>query len=452
MADSEFLLTVGGTDVTDDVWEWSRVSLTDSWTERGTLTFTIRQALGSATTISAFDDVVFYNRLTSKRLFSGFVAPAPIVQRWIDPTWIETDVSCVAYDGLLDLIVTIGTVRVGKYKPYNEAQAARDRIEMLLQSGIGDTRVPTVIAEYGPKEAVTNSEDGVYGGEAEYWEFDPGSKLADALQTVLQYTRSGGTYPFRVLKWAPDLGFIMCDQTNPFRGAAPIALNDAGGYGRPAYVSKTTDTTSLVSGVVLVDSGFYFAPNPSPAPNAVSQRLVPDGSGGTMIDLTETNGWTVTSDTVLSFALSDQQTEPAGAYAGDNTYSFPPAYVYSNAWGPFNTNRNPFVTPVRYDVVSPYVPHDLAIGQELTFTWLPGTDVTASIQSITTTFADGFLDTKAVGWPYYLDASPAWTLSSGYSLDASISSAKPRRMRTHTMTLAGTPKSFLGLYQARTGR
>jgi hypothetical protein len=408
VADAEFLLTVNGTDITDLIWSWSSVTITDSFSENATLSFTTRQPLGATPVAPAYADVRLVNLLTSTVLFEGVVGTGPQPRNSVDPGWIDTTVSCVDYEWLLDLCPVQLAI------PSDPDSSAR--IAAILRAALTDYRVrPSVRTYHHP------------GASASSWltnplttdiaQFTPARQAIEEIlsRSVASELDGGGPYSDgfhnrgHVLKWASGMGWVIAPPSRAFRGTAPVTLT-AASFGRPSVVQKTTDTSRLSSAVVVTEL------------DGSSTHLVADASRATT-----TNGYLVGSATyTLASSFYAPNTSDAIAWAD---------YAEGGA-----------ASSEFYTLTAPNMPHDVQVGHEITVEDVAFGSVTGIVQSVSSTFRDGVFDTASVARPYFLNSG--LNLDGTWNLDASVASTTPRRTRVSTIRVAGESRSFLRALRA----
>jgi hypothetical protein len=397
MADAEFSLTENGVDVTDHIWDWASVTLTDSWSAHLTLAYTKREPFGDATAPAAFTDVRLVNLLTSKILFEGIVAAGPLAQRIVDPTWVDTDVSCIGYGSLLDTSVL--QVGFDSSLPQYGSGDSKSILQAILDDSLADHRIDLAVTEYTPP-LYDPAFSLFHVGETYLWaQF---TNTMQAISTLLAESRwsSDEDLDFRV-KVVPGYGCILSMPSIAFRGpvlhldqsARPALYLTADSYGRPTAVSWTTDTGAVASAVVASYEG-------------TGTHVVVDTDRATA-----TNGYLVLRDAY----------EMVGYLQPD-----------ADIWTRYEADHD---SVTYWDLTTPQLPEDILVGHSVKFDDPHHGIVTATVQAIRTSFANGVVDATAGDWPQFLDGSH--NLDGTWDLDDTTSRVIPRRMRTTQMTLSG---------------
>ena len=413
-ADAEFSLTIDGTERSDLVYDWGSVQWADSHDGYASLQFTLRQAFGEAAVVSTYSVVRLVNLYTGVPVFEGVVAAGPRPRRVVDPTWIETDVSC------LDPLSLLETSTLQVAVDFTDAPTfyVRDWIAALIRASFADARFPMLpITEYQVAGVDARSYLDATFAPVTIAQYTP---TMQAIQSVMEGALSeefdapnglGGTSWHErdhVLKWVPGQGLVLTPSSVAFRGAAPVQLTAAGGYA-PARAAAVEDTTTVATAVVA--TGADSATPPS------WKRIVQDPAGRSA-----TNGFLV---------IRDDWTMPWANGAGDADADVWATYAASHAPSAYDDVQGPSL-----------LPYDLAVGQTLTY-FPPGQAVASSgvIGSVSTTLNGGATDTTSRSAPYLLDGSRSF--DGTWTLDATATTSAPRRYRNTKVTVAGTPKTFV---------
>lgn len=405
MTDSELLLTENGTDITDQIWDWGSLGHTSAWGERDSLSYVRRQAFGAASAPVPFADVKLWNKLTGSLLFEGIVTASPVIQRHVDPGWVDTTVSVVGIDGLLDTSVlqvpyTMDMSGGGTYP------RTRTMLAEVMRLSFADARMPTTVTEY-VYAGVSGSEWGMQGLiTAKTWAActPTPSVIADIIAESLSYENdSGGImssgYHVRGtdIRWVPGIGFVLASPLTAFLGAAPVTFGSAN---MPADVTYARDDGTLGSAIAATGDG------------GANPHLV-------VTDPTTTNGYTVARPWSAPWTL--------GAGHFDDAWI---AAWYADAGGD---------SSVMYSVKSARTTADLRVGQSISVYSQAFGTVSGVIQSVSTQFVGGSLDTTATAWPRFLDSGRL--VDGTWALDAAVSSSIERHPRIISFTFAAPTSS-----------
>lgn len=401
MADAELLLTINGADVTADVWEWRTVTLSDSWRQHPQLGFTLRQAWGSVTTVAPYGDVRLLNLLTGQVLFEGIIAPGPVEQRDVDPTWVETDVQAVGYQALLDTALAGTQARVP---------------ETSLGFGLTTQVVDALLAGAFTDPRVWLRPSTAYSGSLPTYPYVMNDRpnqltvertaLATALQSVMDDAQAtnatgsaGSSAKAFVAKLLPGVGMVITPPDQAPLGAAALDLTTAGEFGRPAAVAVAQDGTGVASAEWYTTDGVTWSVLEPAA--LLATYGIADPCNGYVVWAPDLDGTTGTATTATYW------------WRGDGSVR------------------------TIYRVTTPLVPYDYQVGQSVTFSTARLGTVTGVVQSISTRFTDGVYDSVSRSWPYFLDGSR--TFDGTWNLSATAQTATiARRMRQTTMEVAAT--------------
>jgi hypothetical protein len=229
--------------------------------------------------------------------------------------------------------------------------------------------------------------------------------LRDIAEQSMSYEGSGGIDGYvqrgTVIKHMAGIGLVITSPSFAWRGQAPF---DATGDYAPATAEYVRDDGDFSTAVIAASAA-------DPTLNAIVTR--PDFAESyyrIVIRDTFEMPWTWTG------SAADRELVAEWYFAGSGN------------------------STELYTFTIEAVPYNLLIGQEITATVPMFGAVTGAIQSVSTTFADGF-DQSPREFP--LTLSSGNLLNSGTHLDDTQTLIVPRRLRNHTITIAGRPRTFL---------
>jgi hypothetical protein len=418
MPAQEFYLGVGYSltagNIIDRVHEWSSVSLSGSLSGRDSMSFALRYPFGGVPNYVEGQDVRFINLLTSRIVFEGIVH-GPVGKATIDPGYVDITINATDYSQLLEM----SALQI----PYSWDPgasgwpAASVLIAGIIGASFGHHRI-----NFGITELVTAGytlEWGM-GRRLPAFTINAGTNTWQAIQGILAQSLlrdAGGSFsaPYASLKWFPGAGLVLWSYgTSPadVLGSSATTLTLAAD-GRPASIDTVNDWSTYGTAAVVTDS-----------------------AGTTqVVDLQATR-----PRTGLGYLLVQ------------DGVSYPEAFIPGGDLGQMIAIKamipNPSVTYTALGLPGT-TPTDIRVGESLSYdSAITAGTVTGLVSSFSIGFRGGVEDANAATWPRFLDDGLAF--DGTWNLDSTTSRVITRKMRTGTVTLDGTPRSFVASYRSTT--